>query len=94
MAADPEYQFHEIDVDVALNVGALIIDFIIPHALEFYSLGEEMSDGERLRKIASWLITSKQTVVSSRDFIRNVRCLRGVSVFDLQTRLSPLVAAA
>jgi hypothetical protein len=23
MAADPEYQFHEIDVDVALNVGAL-----------------------------------------------------------------------
>jgi hypothetical protein len=92
MAADPEYQFHEIDVDVALNVGTLIIDFIIPHALEFYSLGEEMSDGERLRKIASWLITSKQTVISSRDFIRNVRCLRGVSVFDLQTRLSPLVA--
>lgn len=92
MAADPEYQFHEIDVAVALNVSALIIDFIIPHALEFYSLGEEMSDGERLRKIASWLITSKQTVVSSRDFIRNVRCLRGVSVFDLQTRLSPLVA--
>jgi hypothetical protein len=92
MAADPEYQFHEIDVAVALNVSGLIIDFIIPHALEFYNLGEEMSDGERLRKIASWVITSKQTVVSSRDFIRNVRCLRGVSVFDLQTHLSPLVA--
>jgi hypothetical protein len=92
MAADPEYPFHEIGVSVALNVGALIIHFIIPHALEFYSRGEEMSGGERLRKIASWLITSKQRIVSSRDFIRNVRCLRGVSVFDLQTRLSPLVA--
>ena len=86
MAADPKYPPHEIDVGVALNVGALIFHFIIPHALEFYSLGEEMSGGERLRKIASWLITSKQTVVSSRDFIRNVRCLRGLSVFDLQTR--------
>jgi hypothetical protein len=35
MAADPGYQFHEIDVDVALNVGALIIDFIIPQRSNF-----------------------------------------------------------
>ena len=52
-----------------------------------------MTDGERIRKIASWLLTSKRTLVNSRDFARNVWCLRGLPLFDLQKQVSPLVAA-
>jgi Protein of unknown function (DUF3987) len=93
MASDPEYPFHEIDAEVVVNVRALILDFILPHAREFYRTAEEISDGERIRKIASWLITSKRTLVNSRDFARNVWCLRGLPLLDLQKQVSPLVAA-
>ena len=72
MAADPKYPFHEIGSGVALNVRALIRDFIIPHALEFDFSTEEMTDGESLRKVASWLITSKKRFITSRDLARNV----------------------
>jgi hypothetical protein len=75
------------------RVRTLVVDFILPHAFEFYRSTEELSDGERLRKIASWILTSQQKVIHARDLIRNVSTLRGVSVVDLQTYLSPLVAA-
>jgi hypothetical protein len=39
------------------------------------------------------VLTSQQKVVTARDLIRNVRCLRGVGVLDLHTLGSPLVAA-
>jgi hypothetical protein len=93
MASDPEYPFHEIGAEIVLNVRTLILDFIIPHAREFYRAAEEMTDGERIRKVASWLITSKRTLVNSRDFARNVWCLRGLPLLDLQKHVSPLVAA-
>ena len=92
MVADPEYPRREIDVTIIDHVRALILDFILPHALEFYRSSEEMSGGERLRKIASWILTSEVQTVTARDLIRNVACLRGVSVDDLQERLSPLIA--
>jgi hypothetical protein len=93
MAANPENAPREIETTTVADVRTLIIDFILPHAVEFYRSTEELTDGERLRKIASWILTSQQNVVASRDLIRNVGCLRGVSVLDLQTCLSPLVAA-
>jgi Protein of unknown function (DUF3987) len=93
MAADPEYPFYEIDADVVIKVRAVILDFIVPHAREFYRTAEEETDGERLRRIASWLLTSKRTLINSRDFARNVWCLRGLQLLDLQKQVSPLVAA-
>jgi Protein of unknown function (DUF3987) len=92
MAADPEYPFHEIGSGVALDVRALIGDFIVPHAFEFYLSTEEMTDGESLRKVASWLITSKKQFITSRDLARNVWHLRGLPLVELQKRISPLVA--
>jgi hypothetical protein len=82
----------EIDEATATNVHSLIVDFIVPHAVEFYRSAEELTNGERLRKLASYVLTSQQQVVTSRDFIRNVGCLRGLSVIDLHTQVSPLVA--
>jgi hypothetical protein len=93
MAADPESTAREIAGHTVAHVRTLILDFIVPHAVEFYRSTEELTGGERLRKIASWIVTSRLQTVTSRDLIRNVACLRGVSVFDLQTIVSPLVAA-
>jgi hypothetical protein len=93
MAANPESTAREIAGHTVAQVRTLIVDFIVPHAVEFYRSTEELTDGERLRKIASWIVTSQQQTVTSRDLIRNVACLRGVSVLDLGTFVSPLVAA-
>ena len=93
MAANPESTARKIEAETVANVHGLFLNFILPHAVEFYRSTEEATGGERLRKIASWIVTSQQQTVTSRDLIRNVACLRGVSVFDLQTCVSPLVAA-
>jgi hypothetical protein len=91
--ANPQSMARDIEADTVAHVRTLIVDFIVPHAIEFYRTTEELTGGERLRKIASWIVTSQQKTVTSRDLIRNVACLRGVSVLDLQTVISPLVAA-
>ena len=70
----------------------LVQDFILPHAFEFYRTAETVTDGDRLQRICSWIITVKLERISSRDLTRNVRDLRGLSVFDLNKRVSPLVA--
>jgi hypothetical protein len=93
MASNPDSMAREIDIVTVAHVRTLILDFILPHAVEFYRSTEELTDGERLRKIASWILTSQQQTITSRDLVRNVACLRGVSVFDLHTIVSPLVAA-
>jgi hypothetical protein len=93
MAANAENPQREIDSTTVAHVRALIVDFILPHAVEFYRSTEELSGGERLRKIASYILTSQQKTVTARDLVRNVHCLRGVSVLDLQIYVSPLVAA-
>jgi hypothetical protein len=93
MAANPEKTPREIEAMTVAYVHTLILDFILPHAVEFYRSAEELTGGERVRKIASWILTSGQEVITSRDLIRNVACLRNVPVADLQAFLSPLVAA-
>jgi hypothetical protein len=93
LATYPHDVSKTIHVPIALHIRTLVIDFILPHALEFYRLAEEKTDGERTRSIASWILTSKMKVVTSRDLSRNVPCLRGVSLLDLQKLLSPLVAS-
>jgi hypothetical protein len=93
MAANPDAAPQQIDALRVAHVHTLVLDFILPHAVEFYRSAEELTDGERLRKIASWILTSQQEVVASRDLTRNVRVLRGVPLLDLQKMVSPLVAA-
>jgi hypothetical protein len=93
LAANPESAAREIEAETVADVCTLILDFIVPHAVEFYRSTEELTGGERLRKIASWIVTSRQRTITSRDLVRNVSCLRGMPLFDLQTLVSPLVAA-
>jgi len=90
MAHDPQTgATYAIEVQTVENVRRLMLDFILPHGYEFYQQG---SSSERLRRIASWILTSgKQRVVAS-DITNNVADCRGLTLPQLQERLSPLVA--
>jgi hypothetical protein len=94
MAADPQANVtRDIDAATASRVRDIVLNFILPHAFEFYRTAESTTNGDRLKRIASWILTSNQTVITARDATRNAACLRGLSLFELTERISPLVAA-
>ena len=93
LAEDPhEQRLHPVSRRVVENVQRLVIDFLLPHAIEFYRTAETVTDGDRLQRLASWIVTSGKAQVTARDLTRNVRDLRGASVKDVHARVSPLVA--
>jgi hypothetical protein len=93
LAHDPEEaRMRQVSRQTAENVRRLVMDFILPHAFEFYRTAETVTEGDRLQRIASWIVTAKRDRVTSRDLVRNVRVLHGASVKDVQLRVSPLVA--
>lgn len=81
-----------VSAETAANAARIVRDFVLPHAFEFYRSSETSTDGDRLQKIASWLLTSGKTRFVASDFTTNVACLRGLGLFDLAKALSPLVA--
>jgi hypothetical protein len=72
------------------NVKELVLDFILPHAREFYGTAD--TGGDRIQRIASWIVTSGVKVVTTRDLTRNVTGMRGLGTRDIHARVSPLVA--
>jgi hypothetical protein len=90
---DPwEQRLHQVSRQTAADVRRLVLQFILPHAYEFYRTAESVTDGDRLQRIASWIVTAGKERFSARDLIRNVRDLRGASLKDVHLRISPLVA--
>jgi hypothetical protein len=85
-AADP------VEERTVQNVRRLMLDFILPHAREFY-VGGVSTDGERLRRLASWILTSGKDRILASDLTRNVADFRGLSLVQVNDRVSPLVAA-
>jgi hypothetical protein len=74
------------------NVKKLLLEFILPHAREFYRTADTVTGGDRIRRIASWIMTSGVKVVTPRELTRNVTGMRGLSVREIYARVSPLVA--
>jgi hypothetical protein len=90
---DPQREWlHCVSRQTVEAVHRLVVDFILPHAFEFYRTAETVTDGDRLQRLASWIVTSKKDRITGRDLTRNVWDLRGKSVRDLNLALSPLVA--
>jgi Protein of unknown function (DUF3987) len=93
MAQDPQAGATQpIDEGTAVNVRRLVLDFMLPHAYEFYT-GGESQDSERLRHIASWILTSGKKRILASDLTTSVRDCRGLTLFEVNERVSPLVAA-
>jgi hypothetical protein len=94
MIADPKNGSRkEIGQETAEGVRRLIVDFILPHALEFYRTAESSANGDRLKKLASWILTSGQLRFVASDLTSNVADFRGLSLFEVNERVSPLEAA-
>ena len=81
----------QLSHDTLIKTDRLMREFILPHGFEFYRTSMA-SDGDRLQRIASYILTSGKVRFVASDFTYNVADLRGLSVFDLHKRLSPLVA--
>jgi hypothetical protein len=71
------------------NVRKLILDFILPHGYEFYQQG---AGSEQLRRIASFILTSGKQIVVASDLTTNIRDCRGLTLREIQERISPLIA--
>jgi hypothetical protein len=70
----------------------LVREFLLPHAHEFYSTGE--GESERLRKLASYVLTCGKNRLRLADFTNNVWDCRGKTVLEINQQVSPLVAGA
>jgi Protein of unknown function (DUF3987) len=82
-----------IEKVTAENVDSLIRDCILPHALEFYSGVEGATNGDRLAQLASWILTNAKERFVASDLTSDVASYRGLSLFEINERVSPLVAA-
>jgi hypothetical protein len=94
MAHDPQQGAADaISGQTVKNVHRLVVDFILPHAFEFYRTAESETNGDRLQKLASYILTSGNPQITARDLTRNVRDFRGLALREIENRVSPLVAA-
>jgi len=94
MAANPKIGICEqVSEKTAKNVHRLVTDFIIPHAHVFYRTAESDINGDRIRKLASWILTNNKDRFVASDLAANVRDFRGLTLFEVNERVSPLVAA-
>ncbi len=85
-------QNRPINSNTLQNVKRLVADFIIPHALEFYRTAEGASNGDRLQRVASFILTGGRTRIVPSDFTAGVAHLRGLGTVDLAVQIDPLVA--
>ena len=91
IAEDPERApAARVSKAVVEAMATLIKEFVLPHAFEFYRTTGAASD--RLQRIASWILTSGKTRIVPSDLTVNVADMRGLGIWDVNQRVSPLVA--
>ncbi|MCA3512361.1 MAG: hypothetical protein IOC96_03860, partial [Rhodobacter sp.] len=73
------------------RVERLFSDFLLPHAFEFYGVADHAVT-DKLRKIASWILTQGSLRITARDLMREVSCLRGMDAWAIGRALGPLIA--
>jgi hypothetical protein len=78
-----------VQKSVIEDVATLMRQFTLPHAFEFY---RKASTSDRLQRLASWILTSGKTRILPSDLTVNVSDFRGLGTWELNQRISPLVA--
>ena len=72
------------------NVKKLLLEFILPHAREFYRTADTVTGGDRIRRIASWIMTSGVKVVTAAGVDAQChRHARSERTRDLCSRIAP-----
>jgi hypothetical protein len=94
LASDPSAGARrQVEQATVEGVKRLVNEFILPHAFEFYRSAESTTNGDRLKKLASWILTSGERRFVASDLTSNVADFRGLTLFEVQQRVSPLEAA-
>jgi len=89
-----EQSHASVSAETVESVDRLIRDFILPHAFEFYRTAETITNGDRLQRIASFILISGKSRIVSSDLTTNVRLFRGLTMAEINAQLSPLIAGA
>ena len=77
----------------AQRVADFLHQFLLPHALAFYSGVLGLSDDhDRLEAIAGYILTHKLTRVTNRDIQRGDRTMRGLKEHETRPLLEQLSA--
>ncbi len=93
MAENPEFGgMKRVEVETIEAVERITVNFILPHAFEFYRSAETTTDGDRLKRPASWILTSGRERIVPSDLATNLAVFRGLGLSDIGQRLSPLIA--
>jgi hypothetical protein len=93
ITADPNRGLgYQVPASVIEDITRLVFDFIVPHAFEFYRTADRAGGGDRLQRVASCILTSGKQRILPSDLTVNVSDLRGLGLWDLNQRISPLVA--
>jgi hypothetical protein len=93
MIDDPENAGVEpVSEKTVRNAERIIREFCIPHALELYRSTSDNADWDYLRKLASFILTSPKDRFTASDFTNGVHSMRGLGVWEVAQKLSPLVA--
>jgi hypothetical protein len=92
IAANSETLWRPVSRRTVERVDQLIREYILPHAMEFYRVIGTGWNGEQLRKIASYILTSGKDAFTASDFTRNVAALVGKEVPEVVRAVSPLAA--
>jgi hypothetical protein len=93
MATDPDHgATRAVNEATVRNVRKLIVEFVIPHAAVFYRSAEGTAEHDRIRTIASWIVTCGQPRIWVSELVKNVRDFRGLRLEEINKRVSPLVA--
>jgi hypothetical protein len=93
VAADPDSAMGaRVQAPVVEDVSRLMHEFILPHGFEFYRTTEAASGGERLQRIASYILTGGKSRILPSNLAANVAGMRGITLWELNQRVSPLVS--
>lgn len=82
----------EVSQETAQNATAIIKRFIIPHALSLYRESTDQVDWDYLRGLASFVLTSGKDRFTASDFTSGVAGLKGLGMWEIGNKVSPLVA--
>jgi hypothetical protein len=75
----------------AARAERILSQFAVPHAMAFYGVSGDAGDVEQMRSIASYVLASDKDRFTPHDFAANSRSMRGLGMWELAKRLSPLV---
>ena len=76
LATYPEKSKGPVQEKTAQDVRRLVIDLILPHAFVFYRTAEAAARGDRLQRLASYILTSGKPRIVASDLTSNVADLR------------------